>query len=73
MKGIDLKPCPFCGGNGKIVYEDLVWCVRCEDCFARSEGWSSQNASKEDLYYTIQESVEAAVNAWNRRIADESI
>ena len=72
MNGIKLKPCPFCGGEGKVAYEDWVWCIRCENCFARSEGWSSGNASKEDLYYTIQESVLAAVNAWNRRVNDEN-
>lgn len=70
MKGIELKPCPFCGGNGKIVYADSCWFVRCEDCFARSEGWSNGNASEGELYYAIQEAVEAAVNAWNRRTND---
>ena len=70
----ELKPCPFCGGKAQIVFDgkDATWFIRCEDCYAKSEGWSNGNASPEDLFFAIEEAVEAAVNAWNRRVTDEN-
>lgn len=74
MKTPDLKPCPFCGGKAQIVFDstDGTWFIRCEDCYAKSEGWGNGNASPEDLFFAIEEAVEAAVHAWNRRVTDEN-
>ena len=69
MANPELKSCPFCGGKAQIVFDskDKTWFIRCEDCYAKSEGWSNGNASPEDLFFAIEEVVEAAVHAWNRR------
>lgn len=73
MKTPELKPCPFCGSKAQIVFDskDGTWFIRCEDCYAKSEGWSNGNATPEDLFFAIEEAVEAAVHAWNRRVTDE--
>ena len=68
----EFKPCPFCGGKAQIVFKDGSWFIRCEDCYAKSESWSNKNASPESLYYAIEEAVEAAAHAWNRRVTDEN-
>ena len=44
----ELKPCPFCGGDAKIVEDDLVW-VECTECWAKS-GTDSM-AGKEMVIY----------------------
>lgn len=58
MDEIKLKPCPFCGGEAKIIVsggcdgEDcLVW-VCCDECGAES---------------ALLDSTEEATAAWNRR------
>lgn len=56
-----LKPCPFCGGNAKImraecIYFHIYW-ARCTECNAEI------NAPETD--------VKQAIDAWNRRANDE--
>lgn len=54
---VELKPCPFCGGeahirqNGNRVFP---WVV-CSDCIASTR---------------VYDSVEEAIEAWNRRAGD---
>lgn len=55
-----LKPCPFCGGKGKVVDVNGFWCaVICEKCNATTNSilCSAEYAAKEK-----------AIEAWNRRI-----
>ena len=61
---IDLKPCPFCGGEAALTQEDCYgyyhddWVAFCEAC---------------DLYlgFAKQYAKEQAIAAWNRREKDE--
>jgi len=62
-KTYDIKPCPFCGGNGTIIhdtYTNNVECsyVMCENCQARGVKIivSARYCSDEE-----------AVEKWNRR------
>ena len=52
-----LKPCPFCGGEAKVLYlpNKCGWNVYCRMC------------EVEMLYDSEQEAIEA----WNRRVDDE--
>lgn len=54
-----LKPCPFCGGEGKFVDVNGFWCaIICDKCHAKtnSMSYSAEYAAKEK-----------AIEAWNRR------
>jgi Lar family restriction alleviation protein len=57
----ELKLCPFCGGKAHAAYhnsrnkDDEYYLIMCAYCFAR----------------TVGETVEEAIDAWNRRINDE--
>lgn len=57
-KEIELKPCPFCGGKAVIKYGSEGYCswIFCEDCYATSAACFPP------------ESVEKAIEAWNRRV-----
>lgn len=62
-----LKPCPFCGGEGKlVVYNAAAFkkesAVICQECFVRGP---SVSVSPEYA------SSEKATEAWNRRVSDE--
>ena len=65
-----LKPCPFCGGKGRIrdITESdgrlsyKVLCVSCENCGAQTV----QRIS--DGYYDCYCSDEEIANLWNQRV-----
>lgn len=64
-----LKPCPFCGSKPMLFVDDYMQCgVVCEGCgmylgvklecgVALQDGWKA-------TFYTL----EAATQAWNRRV-----
>lgn len=61
---IELKPCPFCGGEAYLKYSDIAmvaeWVgVRCKKCNA---GGGKKDASVEYC------AVEKAAEFWNRRV-----
>ena len=63
MKTPDLKPCPFCGGEARILpyieHEETWYRVRCTKCPADvGRHWFSLKLE--------------AINAWNRRVTDEN-
>lgn len=55
MKELELKHCPFCGGEAKIknnyVNKDIY--VECRNCYSRTDGFGLE---------------EYAINQWNRRV-----
>lgn len=51
----ELKPCPFCGGAGKIHLEEGYWFVSCDNCQSGTAG-----------FYTADD----AVDTWNERVKD---
>lgn len=60
---IELKPCPFCGGQAVLrVEEDDGAFVQCRKCYnktlSRADRWEESSA------------VKLVVEAWNRRITD---
>ena len=52
MKTPELKPCPFCGGEGDFHYVCGEYFVMCNDCHSASEAWTDK---------------EKATWSWNRR------
>ena len=62
---IKLKPCPFCGGEAKImkdsVYEDNPYFVICTD--KKCECYAVTNHCRTPY---------SAIKAWNRRVHDDS-
>jgi len=50
----ETKPCPFCGGFGRIYHPDaFVYYVECDECDSSSQVCCSE---------------EEAVFVWNRRV-----
>lgn len=74
MKEIELKPCPFCGGEARVYYKMDIGIpsgdnghrvsVRCENthrCGAKIECWAAKKEWARN----------SAVKAWNRRADNE--
>lgn len=56
MGGIELKPCPFCGGVAEVVVDsetEMLFIIQCTECKAQTTGY-------ENLY--------SAEYDWNRRV-----
>ena len=71
---IELKPCPFCGGEakfrhiGKGTYRDkLGVLVRCKNCGASTEIFYPLSMTS---YETRKQNV---IEAWNRRVENEKV
>lgn len=76
MIEIELKPCPFCGGEAKTKrYEDnaslIIYCPTCD------KGWNLEEeapgdrwASDFDFCGWDKEDDDAVIAAWNRRAID---
>lgn len=56
-----LKPCPFCGGEVAIRRGFTQYCIKCFYCEAVT---SFDRAEDND-------SVEKAIEAWNRRVGND--
>ena len=64
----ELKPCPFCGGKAELVNYGLTGklkVVQCSDCGARTR--IQANVFDPDI-----KRGESIIEAWNRRVSDES-
>ena len=62
---IELKPCPFCGGEADVICHKFkamddsdTYEVRCRRCYSRTQP-----------FYPSQE---WAAKSWNRRVRDET-
>ena len=65
-EGIQLKPCPFCGGNARLwVWSEGGVCVKCTEC-------NCQTSTKSDdaLLKHLDPAVERVIKEWNRRAKD---
>ena len=71
MSVIELKPCPFCGGEAesRIIYEGkretlkaMFHYVRCSKCFAQTFSFPYKNTDR-----TGVNPADEAIEAWNRR------
>lgn len=69
----DLKPCPFCGGEALLMLKDnFCWHVTCNSCSASTEKYIPRDVFPWEAYNAIQDTVNKAVEAWNRRANDEN-
>lgn len=62
MLEIELKPCPFCGGRGRIMRAGNAYVVRCKECGAQT----ARNFIK-DWHRNKYIAQGNAAEAWNRR------
>ncbi len=58
MADVELKPCPFCGGNGKLCIGSHVCFVKCQLCGAET-GLIEVSAK-----YSAEK---RAIEMWNKR------
>lgn len=81
---IELKKCPFCGGEAKVVrlaslHEEEPqatimdrWCVRCKDCMCSTGTFKDEIHRKSTGELVVEaDGVSKAVNAWNTRATAE--
>ena len=62
----ELKPCPFCGERGHIVFNQLCGCsgvsVKCFHCGASTAVADLQTA------FDVGTAIDAAAEFWNQRV-----
>lgn len=51
----ELKPCPFCGGEAKVIESKGLYWVACMKCCASAD---------------VIDDRDKAIEAWNRRVSD---
>lgn len=76
MENIELKSCPFCGGNGKIKAKVkrstgfTIWC-ECEKCNAKTVGYCPNITSEDNSMESIEVCRGYAIEKWNHRADEE--
>ncbi len=64
---IELKPCPFCGGEAEMVTTVLCHMsmayVKCKECDAKAQTFGDRSHDGSYIF--------SAIEAWNRRVQDE--
>lgn len=72
----NLKPCPFCGGEGKVkaAKKDYIgftiWC-ECKKCCAKTNGYCPDLKIEDLAIENIDSCKNAAIKAWNKRVNDD--
>ena len=76
-KQIELKPCPFCGGEAEVVdthvYLDKAIRIKCTSCSCVTKQVlidhpkNNANGLDERTRYTREQVIEKAAELWNRR------
>ena len=59
---MELKPCPFCGGEARVCDNEQTVFVRCKECSCQA-----QEITANTKYCAW----DLAVDSWNRRVNDE--
>ena len=77
MEKLDIKPCPFCGGEATVEFSSyankpekgtFVY-VQCTKCYARGRMILEKKERNEILRNTLCEpAIDAAIAYWNNRV-----
>ena len=73
---MNLKPCPFCGGEAEIINikpDRPYFAVKCKECRAQSRTAKCMTwkTNKERFAEKVDKTKQWAAEAWNRRVTDE--
>lgn len=68
MIGIELKPCPFCGGEVSIFKDNHnKYAIKCFNCRMYFGIEVEHDCELEEGWYSTFDTVDGAKEAWNRR------
>lgn len=71
---IELKPCPFCGGEARLYTSAngvAVVCTNSIECGCRTRWYMDADDFISAWIKTDKVSVESAIEAWNRRVKND--
>ena len=80
MNNIELKRCPFCGGQaelcqGEVMGRTVVY-VKCKECHCfghdEFEGWTMGFENNPSKYRSLEDAKRIAASNWNRRFKRHS-
>lgn len=72
-KRAQLRPCPFCGGEAKVIVDFLMdgvkYCCTCTECEAKSTPYAFRDIGtmRDEVFDKMEEKKEKAIEAWNKR------
>lgn len=82
MQGIELKPCPFCGGEAEVRERhfclDVGVKIKCTNCNIQTFGTLidhprfTPDGLDESTRYTREQAIEIEAEKWNRRVEQKA-